>query len=676
VNVRFGVVAAALALGLSGCKGGGGTSWGPTGLLTRTFTIGGTVAGIAGTLVLRNNGGNDLTISANGAFTFPGAVLAGTGYNVTVLRNPVSQTCTVTNGTGTAGTVNVNATVTCVIGFSIAGVADPLATQQWHLKNTGQQAFSDFAGVAGFDINVDPVYSAFGYSGNTVTVAVVDTGLEIAHEDLAANVIAGGSWNFINKTTNPTSTATDGDHGTSVAGLIAAVRNTVGGIGVAPGASLKGFNFLSGNQLLSEQVSALGGSSASPRSNDVAIFNQSYGISTTADVPIDPSVESQFASGVATLRGGKGALYVKAAGNGFGDTHEVSNANCARPSGPIAAGLSCENANYDPENAVPYQIVVGAIVASGVKASYSTAGSAIWVSAPGGGGGFNFSVAPGFVAEAYVPAMITTDQSGCSAGFAATGLGASTFDNGGSGNTNCNYTNTMNGTSSVTAGAIALMLEANPLLTWRDVKHILATTARQIDATRAAVSVTLSNGAYIAEPAWTTNAASIKFHNWYGFGMVDASAAVNMAKTFVPAPLGPLGTFTNSLTQSGPLSLPVIPDNSTTGVSHSLVVPGTVQSVEAVQITINVTHPFTGDIGVELTSPSNTRSVLKYIRDGFATVSNAGVVSGSANLNNMVLLSNAFYGENAPGTWTIKVVDGAASNTGTLNSWSIRVYGH
>src|SRR5207247_8031784 len=110
------------------------------------------------------------------------------------------------------------------------------------------------------------------------------------------------------------------------------------------------------------------------------------------------------------------------------------------------------------------------------------------------------------------PAMITTDQSGCTKGFSTTTVNnGSSFDNGGAPNASCNYTNGMNGTSSatpVTVGVIALLLEANPALTWRDVKHILASTARQIDAARPPVSVTLSNGSYVAEPGWTTNAAT------------------------------------------------------------------------------------------------------------------------------------------------------------------------
>ena len=240
--------------------------------------------------------------------------------------------------------------------------------------------------------------------------------------------------------------------------------------------------------------------------------------------------EAQYLSGVRNLRGGKGALYVKAAGNGF--------SGC----GPT----SCENANFDPSNTLPYQIVVGAVNADGIKASYSTTGSAIWASAPGGEFGENAAVAPGLPPVAYEPAMVTTDQSGCTNGYSRTAATSSNFNKGtvpGT-NTSCNYTNTMNGTSSatpVTVGAIALILEANPALTWRDVKHILASTARQIDATRPAVSFVLGNGlSYIAEPAWTTNFAGFKFHNWYGFGMVNASAAVNMATTYMLGQLGAL----------------------------------------------------------------------------------------------------------------------------------------
>src|SRR5262249_39652117 len=154
--------------------------------------------------------------------------------------------------------------------------------------------------------------------------------------------------------------------------------------------------------------------------------------------------------------------------------------------------------------------------------------------------GRNAALAPGLPSQDYAPAMVTTDQSGCTLGFSSQIFNnGSFFDNASAPNGNvlnaaCNYTNAMNGTSSatpVTVGVISLILEATPALTWRDVKHILASTARQADALRPAVAVALVGGSYVAEPAWTVNHASptpFKFHNWYGFGMVDAAAAVDM----------------------------------------------------------------------------------------------------------------------------------------------------
>ncbi|HQS59219.1 MAG: hypothetical protein B7Y56_07315 [Gallionellales bacterium 35-53-114] len=583
--------------------------------------------------------------------------------------------------TATSGALSASTTITltAIPTYSLTTASDPLAAQQWGLRNTAQNAYADTTGTAnsggtlGTDINVDSVYSTYGYTGWGVTVAVVDSGLEIAHEDLSANVVPGGSWNFINSTTNPTNTtATTGDHGTSVSGLIAMAKNSIGGIGVAPNVSIKGFNYLGGGVATSDNgIISLGGSSASPNSSDVAVFNQSYGYTNSADFLVNTDVEAQYASGTSTLRGGKGALYVKSAGNGFNsfDTGTVV-INCAS----FAIGVSCQNVNFDPYNTLPYNIMMAALNAKGKKTSYSTAGSAIWVSTPGGEFGKNASVASGS-GVSFDPAMVTTDQSGCTNGYSRTAVTTSLFSQGGSNlssiNASCNYTNNFNGTSSAApmmSGVIALILEANPALTWREVKDILARTSIQVDAAIAAVNVTLGTGGnYVAEQAWITNAAGFKFHNWYGFGAVNASAAVTMANTYTS---GSLGTFANTgWISSTPNTL--IADNSTTGVSVPLAVPavGTSGKVETVQIkvtTSNTSSGFTGDLGIELTSPSGTKSILKNIKDGF----------NNTNLAGMVLASNAFYGETSTGTWTIKVVDGWAGGTQTLTNVQIRVYGH
>lgn len=70
---------------------------------TNAYTVGGTVSGLSGTVVLQDNGGDNLTISSNGSFTFATPVAQGAPYNVTVLTQPTEQTCSVTNGSGTMG---------------------------------------------------------------------------------------------------------------------------------------------------------------------------------------------------------------------------------------------------------------------------------------------------------------------------------------------------------------------------------------------------------------------------------------------------------------------------------------------------------------------------------------------------------------------------------------------
>jgi hypothetical protein len=114
------ITGTALLLALSACGGGGGDSAPPPPPPPppppTTYTLGGTVSGLAGTgLVLQNNGGSNLTVSANGSFSFAGSVNAGTAYSVTVQTQPSNptQTCTVANGTGTANANVTNISVTC-----------------------------------------------------------------------------------------------------------------------------------------------------------------------------------------------------------------------------------------------------------------------------------------------------------------------------------------------------------------------------------------------------------------------------------------------------------------------------------------------------------------------------------------------------------------------------------
>ncbi|MDH3310355.1 MAG: hypothetical protein OEM95_06700, partial [Gammaproteobacteria bacterium] len=90
--------------------------------------------------------------------------------------------------------------VGCQSGGSSAplGTMDPLFGDEWHLLNIGQEG-----GIPGEDINVIPVWNS-GLRGEGIRIAVVDDGLEIAHEDLTANIATGLSHNYLDGGSNPT----------------------------------------------------------------------------------------------------------------------------------------------------------------------------------------------------------------------------------------------------------------------------------------------------------------------------------------------------------------------------------------------------------------------------------------------------------------------------------------
>ena len=130
-----------------------------------TVTIGGTVSGLSGTLVLRNNGGNDLTVVANGAFTFSSAINGGTTYAVTVFSNPATQSCTVANGSGTANNNVTNVSVTCIttapatvtIGGTVSGLTGTVV-----LQNNGGDNLS--VSSAGAFVFATPITFGTGYA--------------------------------------------------------------------------------------------------------------------------------------------------------------------------------------------------------------------------------------------------------------------------------------------------------------------------------------------------------------------------------------------------------------------------------------------------------------------------------------------------------------------------------
>lgn len=559
-------------------------------------------------------------------------------YRTVTNNDPIQADDAVNTGDGTSnGSGNGSGTGSGNNGNQNLG--DPLRVFQWHIENTGQSAFSTSGGTVGEDIGLS--FSS-PHKGSGILVAVSDNGVQITHEDLSFNALDGTHKNYFLSSpySGDPSPSDDDAHGTAVAGIIlATAENGKGGRGIAPNASLAGLKFIGASITTSKMIDQANGI--------YDIFNYSYGGYSCYTSTVPNSYLSQLEYGVNNLRNQKGAIYVKAAGNEYyaplEDCYEDIEGS------PYYLG----NAALEEDQSYPYYILVGALDADGKSAFYSSPGSSIWISAPGGDFGTSS------------PAIVTTDIMGCSNGYSKSDATENDFESGGTLNSNCNYTSTMNGTSSsapMISGVIAAMLSANSNLTWRDVKYILASTARQVDASSFSLNhptgSNLTGHTYMR--GWRTNGAGFKFHNWYGFGGVDADAAISMASTYNSS----WGAILKPSYESGSINL-AIPDNSSTGVSHQVNVSQNL-TIEAVQITVNIDHNHIGDLGIELTSPSGTKSQLMLI--------NSGLIQ--EGMNNTVLLSNAFYMEPSQGQWTIKVLDGDPEVSGTLKNWSIKVWGH
>ncbi|MBX3020212.1 MAG: S8 family serine peptidase [Bdellovibrionales bacterium] len=548
--------------------------------------------------------------------------------------------------------------------FTITIVGDAYKEQQWHLINTGQTAYALTPGIADQDIHYTESVKS-NLLGGGLRIAISDSGTYISHPDLIDNVLVGESRNYGGNYSgnwlgdpSPAVSSPEDAHGTAVAGLAAAKGwNGIGGRGSAPEARFAAFAFLSAQDKLASTGMTVFATNDQFAGN-FDIFNFSWGDLQCAFSEYDQSYADKLATGIATQRGGRGSIYVMAAGNGF--INDLSDCYYVTPGSDYVLG----NSSFSELNTTPFTINVAAVAANGMSASYSTPGSAIWIASTGGEYGWS-QTKSGQAAEYTQPALITTDYPGCNNGLSSLDKDKSDFAKG-TNNPGCSYINTMNGTSGaapIVSGVAAILLQANPNLTWRDVKYILAKTAQKVHSGISAqghpMGLNLSGHTY--EMPWITNAAGFNFHNWYGFGRIHVDNAVAMAKNYV----SPLGTFksTNWKHDSGSINV-AVPDNSAAGLNRGMMVTENMKA-EAVQLRISISS-CAGDIGLELTSPSGTKSILMNI--------NSKIPGG---IDNHVFLSNAFYGETITGTWALKVIDGKSScNSARLTNWKLNFYGY
>ena len=430
-------------------------------------------------------------------------------------------------------------------------------------------------------------------------------------------------------------------HGTAVAGVIAARDNGIGVRGVAPKATVYGYNWLAGDW---QQFEDINRADAMSRNRVVsAVSNNSWGLLNgpwlgSANQLWKLAVDSGIREGY----DGKGVFYVFAGGNG-GRGHRE------KPDGTLLGGhVDNVRGRGDDSNlselANSYAVTAFcAVNDQDTRSVYSEQGANLWVCAPSSGD-----------LDQGHRGIVTTENSD-------------------------RYRDDFGGTSASTpivSGVSALLRQANSDLSWRDLKLILAASARKNDA---------------ANPGWAegarkygTGSATDRYHfnHEYGFGVVDAKAAVDIARgwTNVPPP--------ESATAESRTAITIPPPSGTAPrtVTTTLTLNTGIRFTEFVEINTDFDHTSFRDMEIELVSPSGAVSKLAVpfnTRHNHTDELFLHPTLGEIPRRFYVRLDGEFrfgsarhLGEDPNGQWTLRLTDHFPVLGGTLRSWSIEVYGH
>ncbi len=479
---------------------------------------------------------------------------------------------------------------------------DPLYSNQWHFDLIG---------------DVEEVWNE--YRGDGVRVVVYDDGIEQSHRDLDANYDTSRHYPGISGTgaDNGLPNSSSNGHGTSVAGIIAAENNGRGGVGVAFDATLTSVDFLS-------DVQYLGGSiyyDALRYAANFEIMNNSWGStprylegSDIGGSGYGRYQKTAFEDVAQNGRDGLGTIIVKAAGN---DANDADN---------IDLGI-LGNASGDGKNNLAEFITVAATDRAGDVANYSNWGSSILVAAPA--------------------ASVTTDRSG-SAGYSSG-----------------DFTDRFGGTSAATpvvSGVVALLLEANPDLGWRDVQNILSLSASQTGSDFGSSGAEEEVGRWASNGASGWNGGGVSYHSNYGLGMVDAFAAVRFAENwelFSGDAFTSANEMNVSVSYSG--SSRAIRDGATAELQVHVT---QAISIEHIYVTVNYTHSSRDDLTLELLSPSGDSFLL--------TAREMGDTSFDGDWTYGV---TGALGMSSVGNWRLRVTDSQSGDQGSVRDVDLEFRG-
>uniref|UniRef100_A0A8C1W617 Proprotein convertase subtilisin/kexin type 6 n=1 Tax=Cyprinus carpio TaxID=7962 RepID=A0A8C1W617_CYPCA len=372
-------------------------------------------------------------------------------------------------------------------------------------------------------------------------------------------------------------------HGTRCAGEVAAVANNSHCIvGIAYNARIGGVRMLDGDVTDVVEAKSLG-----IRPDYIDIYSASWGPDDdgkTVDGP-GPLAKQAFELGIKKGRKGLGSIFVWASGNGGRQGDHCSCDGYTNSIYTISVSSTTENGNK------PWYLEV---CSSTLATTYSSG-------------------------EFYDRKIVTTDlRQRCTEGHTGTSVSAP-----------------------MVAGVIALALEANPLISWRDVQHLLVKTSRQ---------------AHLKANDWKTNAAGHKVSHLYGFGLVDAEAMVVEAKKWRTVP--PQHTCSKTSDRRTRSGCRDQPDQQVVFLEH-------------VVVRVLIVHPRRGDLEISLVSPSGTRSQLLAQR--LFDNSNEG-------FRNWEFMTVHCWGERAEGTWTLEISDSPSQLRnpevlGKLKEWTLILHG-
>merc|ERR1712038_2016725 len=431
-----------------------------------------------------------------------------------------------------------------------------------------------------------------GMSGQGVAVTIVDDGIEKDHPDLVQNYdpLSSTDVNDNDRDPNPRYDSRDSNrHGTRCAGQVAAASNNSNCIvGIAYNAKIGGIRMLDGP--INDAVEA---KSLSFNSDHIDIYSSSWGPNDDGKTVDGPGklTSSAFEQGVTQGRDGKGSIFVWASGNG---------------------GRYRDNCNCDGYSPSIYTITVSSTTERGQIPWYSEPCSATIATTYSSG-----SSSDRAIATTDLHHKCTTKHTGTSA------------------------------SAPMASAIIALALEANPDLTWRDVQHIMVRTSRPVN---------------LEAPDWQGNGVGRQVSHRYGYGLMDAEAMVEMSRRWISVPPQHFCEVVS------PHYYKAIPARANVSLELD------VSSCQGVRLLEHVVSPihvmagaYRGALRIYLESPSGTRAQLLDNRPHD--------VSGSG-FTNWPFMSVHSWGENPRGKWRLEIYNDATwGSDAKLYGWSLKLYG-